>query len=123
MNDPRLTSQKYESLQAVLNWYAVALMLTAWIILEVVDAPITTPNLMIASTVPLLIRLFARRPEAPAGARLLALGLNWVAAVLVGGLAGAAFTGIGGTYTLFPLLACAALLYCWNAAGLVLASL
>jgi len=123
VNDPRLTSQKYESLQAVLNWYAVALMLTASIILAVADAPITTPNLMIASTVPLLIRLFARRPEAPAGARLLALGLNWVAAVLVGGLAGAAFTGIGGTYTLFPLLGCAALLYCWNAAGLVLASL
>jgi hypothetical protein len=123
VNDPRLTSQKYESLQAVLNWYAVALMLTAWIILAVADAPNTTPNLMIASTVPLLIRLFARRPEAPAGARLLALGLNWVAAVLVGALAGAAFTGIGGTYTLFPLLGCAALLYCWNAAGLVLASL
>jgi hypothetical protein len=123
VSDPRLTSQKYESLQVVLNWYAVALMLTAWIILAVADAPITTPNLMIACTVPLLIRLFGRRPEAPAGARFLALGLNWVAAVLVGGLAGAAFTGIGDTYPLFPLLGCAALLYCWNAAGLVFASL
>ena len=123
MSDPRASSQKYETLQAVLNWFAVALMLTAGIILAAADAPITTPNLMIASTVPLLIRLFAHRPGAPAGARLLALGLNWVAAVLVGALAGAAFTGIGGTYGLFPLLGCAALLYCWNAAGLVLASL
>ncbi len=123
MSDPRRTWQKYESLQAVLNWYAVALMLSAGTILAVADAPITTPNLMIAATVPFLIRIFAHRPKAPAGARLLALGLNWVAAVLVGALAGAAFTGIGGTYPLFPLLGCAALLYCWNAAGLVFSSL
>jgi hypothetical protein len=123
VSDPHLTWRKYESVQAVLNWFAVALLLTAWVILMAVDEPITTPNLMIASTVPFLIQLFARRPKAPAGARLLALALNWVAAVLVGVLAGAAFTGIGETYALFPLLGCAALLYYWNAAGLVLASL
>ena len=123
MRDPRFAPPKYESLQAVLNWFAVALMLTAGIILAVDDAPITTPNLLIASTAPLLIRLFAFRPRAPEGARLLALASNWIAAVLVGGLAGAAFTGIGGTYALFPLLGCAAVLYCWNAAGLVRASL
>ena len=123
VSDPRFAPRRYESLQAVLNWFAVALMLIAWIILAVADAPITTPNLMIASTVPLLFRLFACRPQAPQGARLLALALNWIAAVLVGGLAGAAFTGINGTYQLFPLLGCAAVLYCWNAAGLVLASL
>jgi FtsH-binding integral membrane protein len=110
VSDPRLTWRKYESVQAVLNWFAVALLLTAWVILMAVDEPITTPNLMIASTVPFLIQLFARRPKAPAGARLLALALNWVAAV-------------GETYALFPLLGCAALLYYWNAAGLVLASL
>jgi len=120
VRDPRLTWRKYENLQAVLNWFAVALMLGAWLILLVDDAPITTPNLMIASTVPLLIRLFARRPQAPAGARFLALALNWLAAVVVGALAAAAFTGIGGTAALFPLLGCAAILYYWNAAGLAL---
>lgn len=87
------------------------------------DEPITTPNLMVASAVPFLIYLFARWPNASARARLLALALNWVAAVLVGVLAGAAFTGIGETYALFPLLGCAALLCYWNAAVLVLASL
>lgn len=123
MIDPRRSWQKYESLQAILNWFAVALLLTAWIVLAAGDEPVTTPTFMIASTAPLLIRLFAFHPRARAGARLFALGLNWVAAVLVGILAGAAFTGIGGTYALFPLLGCAALLYCWNAAGLAFASL
>jgi FtsH-binding integral membrane protein len=123
VSDPRLTWRKYESVQAVLNWFAVALLLTAWVILMAADEPIATPNLIIASTVPLFIQLFARRRKASAGARLLALALNWLAAVLVGVLAGAAFTGIAGTYALFPLLGCAALLYYWNAAELVLASL
>jgi FtsH-binding integral membrane protein len=123
VSDPRHHWRKYESLQAVFNWFAVALMLTAWAVLTATDAPVTTPSFMIASTVPYLVRLFARRPEAPPGAHLLALALNWLAAVIVGVLAGVAFTGIGGTYPLFPLLGCAALLYYWNAAGLVLASL
>lgn len=123
MSDTRPSWQRYDSLQAVLNWFAVALMLTAWVILAAAEAPITAPAFMIATTVPFLIRLLAYRPQARPGARLLALGLNWVAAVLVGALAGAAFTGIGGTSALFPLLGFAALLYFWNAAGLVLASL
>lgn len=123
MTDPRLSFQKYESLQAVLNWFAVALMLAAGVILWMVEAPVTTPEFMVATTVPLLIRLFARRPRAPAGARLLAMSVNWLAAVLVGGLAAAAFTGIGGTYALFPLLGCAAFLYYWNAVGLALTCL
>lgn len=123
MSDPRLSFQKYESLQAVLNWFAVALMLAAGVILVVAEAPVATPEFMLATTVPLLVRLFARRPRAPAGARLLAMSINWIAAVLAGGLAAAAFTGIGGTYALFPLLGCAAFLYYWNAVGLALASI
>jgi hypothetical protein len=111
---------RYEAIQAVLNWFAVALMLIAWIILTVADRPITPPSSIIASTVPLLVHLFARRTSSSEGARLLALATNWIAAVLVGGLAGAAFTGFGGAHALFPLLASAAALYYWNAAVLFL---
>jgi hypothetical protein len=101
--------------QRIFNWFALGLMLLSAAALLLSDTRILPPNFMLIATVSLLVQLFARAPNAPVGLRLMAMAVNWVAAVLVGSLAAVALTGIGGTFGLCPFLGSAAVLYGWNA--------
>jgi len=109
-----------EVLQRIFNWFVLALMLFGAAVLVMTGTRILSPTFMLVAAMPLLVQLVARPPDAPAGLRLLAMAVNWVAAVLVGSLAAVALTGIGGNFDLFPLLGGAAVLYGWNALSVAL---
>ncbi len=104
-------------IQPILNWFGVALMTLGAVILALTGSAVATPGFMLTAAAPLLCHLFARRREASDGTRVLAMAVNWIAAVLVGSLAAVALTGISEASALFPLLGCAAALYGWNAVG------
>ena len=112
-----------EVLQRIFNWFALALMFLGAAVLVVTGTRILSPGFMLLAAVPLLVQLLARPPNAPAGLRVLAMAVNWVAAVLVGSLTAVALTGIGGTFDLYPLLGGAAVLYGWNAVSLATTSI
>jgi hypothetical protein len=109
--------------QQVLNWFGIALLVLAAAVLARAEAAAASPAFMLLWTAPLLAHLCATRAGAPSAVRVLAMGANWVAGVLAGSLAAAAFIGMRGTHPLFPLLGCAALLFVWNAIRLAATSL
>lgn len=105
-------------LQKISNWFVLALLMLAADLLSASRTPVVAPGFMLMAALPLLVELLASGVRSRAGLRLLAMAVNWIATVLMASLAAAAFTGIGGTSGLFPILAVAASLYAWNAIGL-----
>lgn len=105
-------------LQKISNWFVLVLMVVAADLLSITSAPIIAPRFVLIATVPLLVEILASRTRPSPGLRLLAMAVNWVAAVLMTSLAAAALTGIGGTSGLAPMLGVAAGLYVWNAIAL-----
>jgi hypothetical protein len=110
-------------LQRISNWFALSMMVVAAAVLVSSGAPIPAAKFLLLATAPPLASLCARGPRASSGVRVLAMAVNWIGAVLVGSLAGAALAGIGETLPLFPSLATAAVLYGWNAVTLALSAL
>jgi hypothetical protein len=110
-------------LQRILNWFGLALMLVGAVALVVTGTRVLSPNFMLLAALPLLVQLLNRGAHAPTGLRLLAMAINWIAAVLVGSLAAVALTGIGGNFGLYPLLGAAAVLYGWNAVSVAVTAL
>lgn len=104
-------------LQKISNWFVLALLMLAANLLAAMHSPVVGPRFMLVAAVPLLIEIWASGVRSR-GLRLLSMAVNWVAAVVMASLAAAAFTGIGGTFALFPILGVAAALYAWNAIGL-----
>ena len=107
-----------EVLHRIFNSFALAVMLLGAAVLLLSDSPVLPPHFMLVATVPLLVQLFARTPDAPVALRVLAMTTNWVAAVLAGSLAAVALTGIGDAVGLTPMLGSAAALYGWNAVSM-----
>jgi hypothetical protein len=109
--------------QRIFNYFAVALMLVGAAAVVFSNTRVLSPTFMLVAAVPFLVQLLARTPDAPAGLRLAAMALNWIAAVLVGSLAGAALTGIGGAFGLVPIFGSATALYVWNAVSIAIQSI